>query len=68
MLRDAVRTVLDTDWYRLRATAMAEEFQLIDTRSEILRAISEVSQNSSPLSSAAAKKVSQYRPRRAAQC
>jgi MGT family glycosyltransferase len=64
MLRDAVRTVLDTDWYRLRASAMAEEFQLIDTRSEILRAISEVSQNSSPLSSAAAKKVSEYRPRR----
>jgi UDP:flavonoid glycosyltransferase YjiC (YdhE family) len=64
MLRDAVRIVLDTDRYRLRASLMAEEFQLIDIRSEILRAISEVSQNSSPLSSVAAKKVSEYRPRR----
>jgi MGT family glycosyltransferase len=48
MLRDAVRTVLDTDTYRLRTSCMAEEFQLIDTRSEILRAISQVSQNSAP--------------------
>jgi MGT family glycosyltransferase len=51
MLRHAVRTVLDTDRYRLRASLMAEEFRLIDTRSEILRAIIEVSQNSVPLSS-----------------
>jgi MGT family glycosyltransferase len=64
MLRDAVRTVLDTDRYRLRASLMAEEFQLIDTRSEILRAISQVSQNSVPLSSAAVKKVNEYRSRR----
>jgi MGT family glycosyltransferase len=46
MLRDAVRTVLDTDRYRLRASFMAEEFRLTDTRSEILRAIRQVSQNS----------------------
>jgi hypothetical protein len=51
MLRDAVRIVLDTDRYRLRASLMAEEFQLIDTRSEILRAIDEVSQNSADSSS-----------------
>jgi MGT family glycosyltransferase len=53
MLRAAVRAVLDTDGYRIRASLMAEEFQLIDTRSEILRAISQVSQNSVPLSGAA---------------
>jgi MGT family glycosyltransferase len=57
MLRDAVRAVLDTDRYRIRASFMAEEFRLIDTRSEILRAISEVSQNSAALSSAYVKKV-----------
>jgi UDP:flavonoid glycosyltransferase YjiC (YdhE family) len=64
MLRDAVRIVLDTDRYRLRASLMAEEFQLIDTRSEILRTIDEVSQSSAPSIRAAAKKVNEYRPRR----
>jgi len=39
VLRDAVRTVLDTDSYRLRASLMAEEFRMTDTRGEILRAI-----------------------------
>jgi MGT family glycosyltransferase len=43
MLREAVRIVLDTGRYRLRASFMAEEFQFIDTRREILRAIDEVS-------------------------
>jgi MGT family glycosyltransferase len=46
MLRDAVRTVLDNNRYRLRASLMAEEFRLIDTRNEILQAIRQVSQNS----------------------
>jgi hypothetical protein len=45
VLRDAVRTVLDTDSYRLRASLMAEEFRMTDTRGEILRAISRLSQN-----------------------
>jgi MGT family glycosyltransferase len=40
-LRDAVRTVLDKPDYRARASAMAAEFAAIDTRSEILRIISE---------------------------
>jgi UDP:flavonoid glycosyltransferase YjiC (YdhE family) len=48
MLRDAVRTMLDTDRYRLRASLTAEEFQLIDTRSEILRVIRQVLPNSAP--------------------
>jgi len=48
MLRDALRTVLDTDRYRLRASLMAEEFRLIDTRSEVLRVIRQVLQNSAP--------------------
>ncbi len=41
-LREAVRTVLDTPHYRARATAMADEFHSIDTRSEILRVIDQV--------------------------
>ncbi len=40
-LRDAVRTVLDKPDYRLRAASMAADFAAIDTRSEILRIISE---------------------------
>ena len=36
-LREAIRTVLDKPNYRLRASLMAEEFDRIDTRSEILR-------------------------------
>ncbi len=40
-LRDAVRTLLDKPDYRARAGSMAAEFAAIDTRSEILRIISE---------------------------
>jgi UDP:flavonoid glycosyltransferase YjiC (YdhE family) len=43
-LREAVRTVLDKPNYRLRASSMADEFGGIDTRSEILRIISQVTQ------------------------
>jgi MGT family glycosyltransferase len=46
VLRDAVRTVLDTDRYRLRASLMRQEFQLTDTRGQILQAVRQVSQNS----------------------
>ena len=42
-LREAVRTVLDKPNYRSRASQMADEFGGIDTRSEILRIISQVS-------------------------
>jgi UDP:flavonoid glycosyltransferase YjiC (YdhE family) len=42
-LRDAIRTVLDKPNHRLRASLMADEFRGIDTRSEILRIVSEVS-------------------------
>src|SRR5882672_6903959 len=42
-LREAIRTVLDKPHYRLRASLMAEEFDGIDTRSEILRIVSQVS-------------------------
>jgi UDP:flavonoid glycosyltransferase YjiC (YdhE family) len=41
-LREAVRTVLDTSRYRARAKAMADEFRGIDTRSEIVRIITQV--------------------------
>jgi MGT family glycosyltransferase len=44
-LRSAVRTVLDTQSYRLRASLMAKEFQLTDTRAEILRIVRQVSRN-----------------------
>ncbi len=40
-LRDAVRAALDQPDYRTRASSMAAEFAAIDTRSEILRIISE---------------------------
>jgi UDP:flavonoid glycosyltransferase YjiC (YdhE family) len=43
-LREAIRTVLDKPNYHLRASLMAEEFDRIDTRSEILRIVSQVSQ------------------------
>jgi MGT family glycosyltransferase len=43
-LREAVRTVLDKPNYRSRASLMADEFNGIDTRSEVLRIIGEVSQ------------------------
>jgi len=42
-LREAVRSVLDKPNYRWRASLMAEEFDGIDTRSEILRIVSQVS-------------------------
>ena len=42
-LRDATRTVLDEPNYRRRAALMAAEFRSIDTRSEILRIVNEVS-------------------------
>jgi len=45
VLRDAVRTVLDTDSYRLRASRMGHEFRMTDTRGEILRAVRQVSWN-----------------------
>jgi len=41
-LRNAVRTVLDTQSYRLRAARIADEFAAIDTRAEILRIVREV--------------------------
>jgi len=46
-LRQAVRAVLDKPDYRLRASDMADELGGIDTRSEILRIVSEVAQGSS---------------------
>jgi UDP:flavonoid glycosyltransferase YjiC (YdhE family) len=42
-LREAIRTVLDKPNYRARASLMADEFDGIDTRSEILRIVSQVS-------------------------
>src|SRR5260221_9176993 len=44
-VRDAIRTVLDEPKYRSRATSMAYEFAAIDTRSEILRIVSQVSRS-----------------------
>lgn len=43
-LRDSVRAVLDKPDYRTRASRMAEEFSRIDTRSEILRIVSEAAE------------------------
>ena len=48
-LREAVRTVLDKPDYRSGASAMADEFKTIDTRSEILRIINQVSQRSNEI-------------------
>ena len=45
-LREAVRTVLDKPDYRRRAASMAAEFGAIDTRSEVLRIVSQLSQPS----------------------
>ena len=42
-LREAVRTVLDKPDYRRRAASMADEFGGIDTRSAVLRIVSELS-------------------------
>jgi UDP:flavonoid glycosyltransferase YjiC (YdhE family) len=49
-LSEAVRAVLDKPDYRLGASAMADEFKTIDTRSEILRIINQVSQWSNEIS------------------
>jgi UDP:flavonoid glycosyltransferase YjiC (YdhE family) len=43
-LRGAIRTVLEKPSYRSRASLMADEFNAIDTRSEILRIVGQVSQ------------------------
>jgi MGT family glycosyltransferase len=45
-LREAVRTVLDKPDYRRRAASMAAEFGGIDTRSAVLRIVSQLSQPS----------------------
>jgi MGT family glycosyltransferase len=45
-LREAVRAVLDRPHYRRRAASMAAEFGAIDTRSEVLRIVSQLSQPS----------------------
>ncbi|SDT59942.1 glycosyltransferase [Bradyrhizobium canariense] len=45
-LREAIRTVLDKPNYRSRASLMADEFGRIDTRSEILRIVGQISQTS----------------------
>ena len=44
-LRNAIRSVLDTRNYRLRAARMADEFAAIDTRAEILRIVRQVTPN-----------------------
>jgi MGT family glycosyltransferase len=63
-LRDAIRTVLDNPNYRSRASLMADEFDRIDTRSEILRIVSEVSQISDKdgLPQAKLRKISALQP------
>jgi MGT family glycosyltransferase len=43
-LRDAVRTVLNTENYRVRAARMVHEFAALDTRAEILRIVRQVTQ------------------------
>jgi hypothetical protein len=45
VLHSAVRTVLETPSYRLRAARMADEFAAIDTRAEILRIVGHVVPN-----------------------
>src|ERR1700730_9419857 len=45
-LREAVRTVLDKPDYRRRAARIADEFAAIDTRSEVLRIVGELSHRS----------------------
>ena len=63
-LREAVRTVLDKPNYRSRASLMADAFAEIDTRSEILRIVSEVSQISDKdgLPQAKLRKISALQP------
>jgi UDP:flavonoid glycosyltransferase YjiC (YdhE family) len=50
-LRQAVRNVLDKPDYRLRAARMADEFDAIDTRSEILRIVGQLAHGSSEVGS-----------------
>jgi UDP:flavonoid glycosyltransferase YjiC (YdhE family) len=50
-LRQAVRSVLDKPDYRLRAARMADEFDAIDTRSEILRIVGQLMHGSSEVGS-----------------
>jgi len=45
-LREAIRTVLDKPDYRRRAASMADEFGGIDTRSEVLRIVSQLAHSS----------------------
>jgi UDP:flavonoid glycosyltransferase YjiC (YdhE family) len=45
VLRNAVRCVLDTENYRLRAARMAHEFAALDTRAEILKIARQVTLN-----------------------
>ena len=63
-LRDAIRTVLDKPNYRSRASLMADAFAEIDTRSEILRIVSQVSQISDKdgLPQAKLRKISALQP------
>jgi UDP:flavonoid glycosyltransferase YjiC (YdhE family) len=63
-LRDAIRTVLDKPNFRSRAALMAGEFAEIDTRSEILRIVSEVSHISDKdgLPQAKLRKISALQP------
>ncbi len=44
-LHNAIRTVLDTQNYRLRAARMADQFAAIDTRAEALRIFRQVAPN-----------------------
>lgn len=51
LLHGAVRTVLDTETYRARASSMAAEFARTNTRAEILAIVSELQHNAhQPLS------------------
>jgi UDP:flavonoid glycosyltransferase YjiC (YdhE family) len=62
-LRRAVRTVLDRPAYRLRARQMAGEFAAIDTRSEVVRIISQLVADEQEASGVDA--FTAYQPRRA---
>jgi UDP:flavonoid glycosyltransferase YjiC (YdhE family) len=44
-MRNAVRTVVDTQHYRLHAASTAEQFAAIDTRAEVLRAVGQAKPN-----------------------
>jgi MGT family glycosyltransferase len=64
-LRSAVRTVFDEPGYRLRVRWMAAQFAAIDTRSEILRIVSQLVANARESSGADTRAARQ--PRRAGQ-